>query len=200
MSKVKAWFGGVFYIVMIVWWRLWSNAYRFFYQRKYKKVELSKDLSSAAATTLMRRLTWTKDGPKELWDAVSRPGWVQHVINVVTEGGEQPEGSLDCDDYATWAAHTLRKDYNAKILTFAWIDTRGRSYGHAVCLCNHGTTNMFHVGNWGKLTGFRSLRDVCEDMMRRTDAELPIAWSLLDKNLKVECWGRGLPKDTTPTQ
>lgn len=193
MIKFKVWGAKTFYRVMLWWWGVWSAIYRFFYHRKYRKVPLSQDLSAMAASQLMRRLKWTKDGAKELGDAVSSPHWVQHVVNQVAIQRPQPKGPLDCDDFAIWAAHVMREEYNAKIFTFAWLGEDDKIHGHAVCLCNYGKASMFHVGNWGQIMGLRTLEDVCTDMLRRAHGKEALAWGLLTKDLKVEAWGKGLP-------
>jgi hypothetical protein len=155
-------------------------------------------LTLAESLSKMSRLTWTKDGLTELYDSVGSPGWVQYVLNRVEQGYLQPNGSLDCDDFSSWAAYVLQERYNPVIFVFSWARNK-ELMGHAMCWCEHPDGGYVHIGNWGLSNKYDSLRPACEDILSRysnmnSKAE-PIGWALLTQNLWPTLWGVGLPSN-----
>jgi len=192
--SAKLWFSRTFYRLVIAWWWMWSKVYRFFYHRKYRKIALPQGLHIDSAQAHMNKLTWSKDTWRELGDSVGDPRWVQYCLNQITSTGKQPNGALDCDDFACWAANVIHPGWNPKILSFSWMKD-GKLAGHAVCACGGGLgQSLYYIGNWGKIGVFPNIRGICIDMMSRAKADVAIGWNLRDRNLKLISWGKGLPK------
>ena len=87
----------------------------------FKHIPLDVNLSPEAAWKRMKGLVWTKDGYKELFDDIGSAHWVQHCINQVRRGHEQPHGALDCDEYSAWAMETLHHRYCPLLLSVSYI-------------------------------------------------------------------------------
>jgi len=189
---MKSWFAKRFYIVAIYWWCLWSRLYRFLYHRKYKNFVAPKGyLTIDEANREMAKLTWTKDGTKELWDSMGSDGWVQYVLNCIDAGEGQPVGALDCDDFSYWASRVLQDRYNAVIFVFSWISDK-KLLGHAMCWCELDGSYV-HIGNWGQSSPYNSLKPACVDILDMYSESSPIGWALLTNNLWPITWGVGLP-------
>jgi hypothetical protein len=165
---------------------------------------LLQNISVTRACKEMKKLTWTKDGTKELWDACSSPNWVQYTLNQINSGKKQPEGSLDCDDFSSWAVNVLHDKYNPRIFTFTWYGTsfdtkelqkKYKLHGHAMCLCTDKNGKIFHIGNWGKSKTTKNLKTLCENVLSKANGKFPITWAILDKNLNVLEYGNGLPNE-----
>jgi hypothetical protein len=183
----------VLYRPCLTWWLTWSHIYRELVQGEYDAVIPIKPLAEVVES--MKLLTWTADGPTELWDACGSPGWVQHCLNYLRNGYKQPEGSLDCDDFAVWAANSLSKEHNPRLLSVVWVTKDNKIAGHVVCLCNSAKRDsVFHIGNWGTSRLFDDLHDACTDMVTRAQGEKLIGWCILDKNLKLHKYGTELPE------
>jgi len=177
----------------LAWWTTWSYIYRELVHGGYNPVVPILPLESVVKS--MELLTWTEDGPTELWDACGDPAWVQHCLNCIRNGYTQPKGSLDCDDYAAWAANSLSKEHNPRLLSVVWLTKENKVAGHVVCLCDSASKEaVFHIGNWGTSRLFDDLRDACTDMVTRARGDVMIGWCILDKNLKLHKYGTELPE------
>ena len=205
MLKFKVWMMKRFYRVGLWWWKWWSLLYRFLFHRKYKKVELDSHLTPTEVQTKLDKITWTKDGTRELWDSCGSPHWVQHVLGEIKKTKTQPAGALDCDDFTSWAVEAVDKNLNPRIFSFTWV---GRTFdprpgknaqikeiqGHAMCLLTRiDTGQLFHVGNWGVSQSCNSLRGLCIDILTRANGSEAIGWALMDSGLNVLEYGTGLP-------
>ena len=160
--------------------------------RSSKYLFLPRYLSVDQVMARMRLLTWTADGPRELWDACGSPLWPQHCINEIIDKKPQPEGALDCDDFSAWAAEVIEPRYRPKLLSFVWLNNDNKVVGHVMCLCQH-EGKLFHIGNWGKSRLFPNLRSLCMDVASAAAAKKPIGWCVLTKDLEVMMWGTGFP-------
>lgn len=183
----------VLYRPCLWWWVNWSKVYRHMQTRRLKAhVALPSMQTPIQVLGEMKKLTWTADGPKELWDACGSPLWPQRCLDVISRGGEQPEGALDCDDFSAWAAAVVDPKYRPKLISFVWVNKVGKISGHVMCLCQEGG-KLFHIGNWGKCGPYPNLRALCEDILSREKAQAGIGWCVLSPDLKVRSWGVGLP-------
>ena len=198
LTKLKIKLTTFFYPFVFGWWRTWSRVYRFLFNRKYKNVVVPRNLSYIRADEEMRKLKWSADKLLQLWDVVGGPRWVQHCMNRINEGHPQPIGALDCDEYACWAAHAIHPKYMPLLFCFCWYDTRDdKIHGHAMCWVKNKDGKYFHLGNWGMRGPYTNLNDACLEIMNYCGAgSKPIGWALLDKDLKVQTKGRGLPDKT----
>lgn len=184
-----------FYTFAIRYWSIWSRVYRFFWHRKYSKVELFKNLTPSEANEVVNTLRWTADGPWALWDACGSPHWVQHAINEVAASKEQPTGYLDCDDFSIWCAHAIDKRYYPVIFTFSWLSNDNKLNGHAMCLVRQKDGRMCHVGNWGIFGPYANLRQACEAILNIHGCKDAVGWAILDPSMTVLDSGRALPRE-----
>jgi len=198
LTKLKIKLTTFFYPFAFGWWRTWSRVYRFLFNRKYNDVIVPRNLSYIRADEEMRKLKWSADKLLQLWDVVGSPRWVQHCMNRINEGHPQPKGALDCDEYSCWAAHAIHPKYMPLIFCFCWYDTRDdKIHGHAMCWVKNKDGKYFHLGNWGMRGPYTNLNDACLEIMNYCGAgSKPIGWALLDKDLKAQAKGRGLPDKT----
>lgn len=195
MSTVKVFLARLFYPVALVYWKYWSKLYRSLFHRKYRNIELEKNLNLVQASEKMKTISWTKDGIRELWDSCGSPQWVQHVINEKEKGNLQPKGSLDCDDFSSWAMAVVDKRFYPCLFTFSWLDDEKKLNGHAMCLTRNKDGNIVHIGNWGVSKPYKNLREACEDILVMYHTDIAIGWALLDKDLNILKWGKNLPND-----
>lgn len=167
---------------------LWSKFYRWLYHREYKnKTTLMKGIDPQAAVLLMAKLKWTKDTPKELWDAVGSPYWVQYCIDQISDDKPQPEGALDCDEFSSWAASCLNPNLYPVVLNVFWKNKDGFS-GHHVCMFRN-ESGYYHTGNWGQSGPFPSEGTVIENIIKRKEAEL-VGWAIFEPlTLRLFDWG-----------
>ena len=130
----------------------------------------------------MNQLTWTKDGPRALWDAIGSPHWVQFCLNQVMAGKEQPEGYLDCDEFAAWAACAVDPKYEPLGLNVYYHRGGDQGMGgHNVCLVKEGN-HYYHIGNWGKSLPYISLAGVVNSVYGQVAAEggYLVGWALFE--------------------
>lgn len=176
----------LFFRLAILYWVTWSKVFRWFQNRRYGKTSLQYRLHHIDLLAELKTLTWTKDGPAELWDACGSPHWVQHALNEIARGLPQPSGGLDCDDFTAWAVHVVDPAYTPLMLQVAWTGKDGEARGHVVALLRSPRTmQYFHVGNWG-MSGFSDSVDyLVLDILSRAGAESLIGWSLITKDLRL---------------
>lgn len=182
-----------FYPLAILYWSIWSKAYRFLWQRKYNTTIVDSHLTPSEANEKVNTLRWSADGPWALWDACGTPKWVQYAINEVESGNDQPAGYLDCDDFSIWCAHAIDKRYYPMLFTFSWLDHDKKLKGHAMCLIRQKDGRICHVGNWGIFGPYAHLRQACEEILNINGSTEAIGWALLDSDLTVLRSGRALP-------
>jgi len=160
---------------------LWSQLYRYIYQRKYRSVPVERLGTPEEVQGRLNILRWRKDSFRELWDAVGSPHWVQHCINAVLCGHSQPAGALDCDEFAVWAAQSLAPTFEPVVMNVFWhTDTYT---GHHVCL--YRLNGLFYcLGNWGKMGPYPSTKAAAEAIVAKTDGSL-VGWSTFTPGLKL---------------
>ena len=152
-------------------YQFWSLLYQRIYHKKYKK-DLLRGLTPDHAQNIMNQVQWSKDTPKELWDAIGSPHWFQYVYDETIRTGVQPEGALDCDEYAFWAANSINNKYLPEVASGVWLvsrrDESGKLHydlgGHHVCLVRGD--RFFHVGNWGKSKTFSTEDGLIQDLIK----------------------------------
>jgi len=159
------------------WYLRWSKLYRELWQRGYAN-PVERGLSPDLVMPRMRLLTWTADGPRELWDAIGSPEWVQRCIDVRVCGLPQPAGALDCDEFACWASLALDDAYRPYVLNVNWrVRGSGRFLGHHVCVYQDKLGRLFHMGNWGVRGDFITEECIVRDII--ADGEL-VGWAAWD--------------------
>jgi hypothetical protein len=193
MKDFKFKFSQKFYRVMLWWVVFWSKTYRFFAQPKwkYKKTPLDNNLTPWQAWERIKVLEWREDTWKVLNNVLHRPEYVQLIINCKTFFGYQPDGSMDCDDFAVWCANVIEDEkYEPCILMVSWQQDDGTQLGHAVCLIRDKENNEFHhVGNWGIRGPFKTLGDAIRQIKM---GHRLIGWAAFSKDLKLLNWGTKL--------
>jgi len=184
-----------FYKVGYLWWSYWSKLYQALYHFRYRKVELPDNLTLTEVEDSLKKLRWSPDSWKELWDACGSPRHVQHELNAMAAGKKWPYKQMDCDDFAIWAANTIDKNFYARIYTFSWLTKDGKVQGHAMCLCRNSDGKIFHMGNWGTSAPFLNLKEVCKSILSKTKSKEALCWGLFDKDLNLLECGSGLPSE-----
>jgi len=160
---------------------LWSWLYRCLYQRKYRSVPIEEMGTPDAVQGRLNILKWKKDSFRELWDAIGSPHWVQHCINTMLSGNDQPDGAMDCDEFAVWAAKALIPFYKPVVLNVFW---RSKTYsGHNVCLYQMDGA-FYSIGNWGKMGPKSSAKAMAEAIASRADGAL-IGWAEFTPDLRL---------------
>ena len=172
----------------------WSKLYQAIYHRKFRNIVLT-EMTPLTAESTLRLIEWRPDRWKEWGDVVGSPHWVQYCLNTVKEGRPQPEGALDCDDFALWSAQCLSTDYEPLYFTTSWMDMAGKFTGHAVCVFFRGPLRklLYHIGNWGTRGPFPNLRSISKKMIDMSGGIEPIGWSLYTKDMKLIDFGKGMP-------
>ncbi len=178
-----------------LWWSYWSRIYRVLYHTKYNKVELPENMPLTEVEENLKKLRWSPDTWKELWDACGSPNRVQNELNEMSAGKEWPYEQMDCDDFAIWAANVIDKNFYARIYTFSWLSKDDQIQGHAMCLCRNSDGRIFHMGNWGTSAPYSNLREVCESILAGRKAKEALCWGLFDKDLNLLESGAGLPDE-----
>ena len=184
-----------FHKIGYLWWSYWSRAYRVLYHTKYNKVELAKNLPLTEVEESLKKLRWSPDTWKELWDACGSPNRVQNELNELAAGKRWPYLQMDCDDFSVWAANVIDKNFYARIYTFSWLSKDDEIQGHAMCLCRNSDGRIFHMGNWGTSAPYSNLKEVCESILAARQAKEALCWGLFDKDLNLLDSGPGLPDE-----
>jgi hypothetical protein len=192
--RTKLYFSKRFFRLGFLWWSSWSKVYRRIYHDKYSTVPLATNLSLTQVQHNLSRLNWLPDGLKELWDACGSPRRVQYMLNRLNDGKPQPLGPMDCDDFSIWAAHVIDKNFYPRIFCFAYVDPRDCSIrAHAMCLLRQPDGRIFHLSNWGTSGAFLNLREVCLDVLEKTNSPESVGWCILQKDLSILDIGLELP-------
>jgi len=175
----------IFWSGIYMWW---SKRYRRLYQSRYT-VPLPGINPIDIVLSKLKLLKWTRDGPRELWDAVGSPHWVQHCINHRLAGHKQPEGALDCEDFAVYAAAVLPPSYDPVVLGAYWYGEEGWK-GHGVCLYHLDDGAYYYIGNWGNLGPFLGPLEVLRDLLSRPAGEKAlIGWARYTTDLRTIDYG-----------
>lgn len=175
----------IFWSGIYMWW---SKRYRNLYHSKFK-TPLPGINNVDTVLSKLALLKWTRDGFRELWDAVGSPHWVQYCINHIISGHGQPKGALDCDEFAVYASAILPPSYDPIVLSVGWYGNKGWK-GHNVCLYRLDDGTYYYIGNWGNLGPFENPAAVVKDIIRRPTGENTlIGWARYTADLKVKDYG-----------
>lgn len=198
----------LFFVFRLRIYSLWSRLYQRIFHNRFSNPEsalyvpLSEELLPQQAQNLMNLVRWTADGPRELWDAIGSPHWFQHILRTLQEGGKQPSGAVDCDEYSVWAANTVARNFKPHVLSVSWISevpTQKRlsfkGGGHNVCICEgerEGRKFYFHIGNWGRSRNFDRIEGVIVDILVRGNRHKNhlAGWALWTPDLKLVATSR----------
>lgn len=158
-------------------WIAWSTIYRLFKHANYVTTNpISRTQSLEEVNDSLARLAWRGDGFAELGDAIGSPYWVQYCINEMAFRGKQPEGALDCDDFAIYACHALSghpqtdSQKSRPILAGIWWSDGLAIRGHAICIYqmnSHGKSHYYNISNWGLSGPFESIEEVSNEVFTR---------------------------------
>lgn len=175
----------------------WSHIYRLIHHREYMlSIPIGK-MSPEHLDRQMKKLTWTRDSFRELWDAIGSPHWVQYCINIITTINRQPPGALDCDEFSVWAASVLLDKYRPVVLNIVWkkpkVDKTPK--GHHVCMYVDDR-GYFHTGNFGTHGPFTSRSSTIVDVLhkvKRNTQDL-VGWATFTPDLTlIDYSTKGLP-------
>jgi hypothetical protein len=191
--SIKVFFVSRLYVVGLVWWKYWSKFYRS-RDDDYGYITLPTGWDPESAGVVLTALRWQPDGGKELWDVCRSPKWVEFCLKCLEDGYDQPAGALDCDEFAIWSAHVLAQKYAPYMLTTSWVSNDSEILGHALCIGKLKDGRLFHLGNWGYHAGFSDLKELCEDIKDKARSDRFVAWAILDLDMTVMSWGRGMPQ------
>lgn len=174
-------------------WCAWSRVYRRIWHHRYRHLAVWSNADLPTVARVLRTLEWRADGPRELLDACGSAQWVQHCVEEVAAGRQQPTARpLDCDDAAVWAATALADRYLARMLTVAWLDGwRVRGHVVAVADCSFasgGFTVLDHAGARWRQSAAGVVASIPP-----AGASI-IAWAELTPGMRVLRWGRSLPR------
>lgn len=215
--KIKTAVGQFFsFLYLLAIGRWWWRLYRLLREQRYSTVTLQSYKSFRDLVEILRTCTWTADGWEQLWDTISYPGKVQHVINT------QPAGKRsigDCGAFAVYIANVLEQSATfggfengrfvlepwnglmldrARILTVTWIDKDGNYNGHNVCLIDWYDLNATrHPLNGADFYSYMDydypkgpdldIRGVIERVMKDyAPGGKCLCWSIHDKDLNLE--------------
>ncbi len=142
-TKIKLYVGiaWTWFYMSIGYYGAWSRLYRFFWEFKYRNLELSTYASYEELLAVTRKLIWTADTWQQLFDAISRPEKVEYIAKW---GIEKRVG--DCDEFAIYNVATLNKSLRegkfigdfelegALLMSVMWMDKDGNYGGHNVAL------------------------------------------------------------------
>ena len=185
-----------FYLSNILsFYSIWSKIYRKFNHDMFRSIPLDVGLSPEAAWKRMSVLTWTKDGYKELFDAIGSPHWVQHCINQIRRGQEQPHGALDCDEFSAWAVETLHRRYCPLLLSIAYQkEGRLKPGGHNVCVYVDKDVQIYHLSNWGISGPYHNLEQLVNHTCQMAKAK-KIGWAIHNRSLNHLRFGVKCPRN-----
>lgn len=190
---------GIYLYIQLRIYSLWSKLYQFMFQKDFRApIELHSGYSSIVNSMRSGKL-YKSDGPRELWDAIGHPEYVQWVINK----GEAPMG-MDCDEHAIYIVAALNCAIksgvfvdstllDAKLLTISWIDKKGKFGGHNVALLRTRVVTFYPYAYSFMDYGFPSkakgsINEIVDDVVHRYGGlgAKCIGWSTQDENLKVQ--------------
>ena len=160
-----------FLSMVFYFYAFWSKLYRKIWQRKYKKIKLSKGLVPNEAQKLLDKMEWRKDSYKEFFDSIGSPNWFQYCLNEVLENRAQPKGSLDCDDFASWFAHAIHPRFRPQLLSVMFVTNDGVMTGHAVCVWEDDFGKYYHSGVGFTRGHFRNYKEIIKDLSVVFDAK-----------------------------
>jgi len=93
--------------------------------------------------------------------------------------GQDPDGSLDCEDFALWAARAIAVRYEPVILVVAWSTgfCPWQMAGHAVCVYREPDGVMGYMDLWHQREDVgRALDEVVNDILHRQGGHPLVGW------------------------
>ncbi len=180
---------GYFIGFKLRYYLVWSRLYRWFRERKYKKMLTSMPVLNIAATeSEMRRMAghWRNDTWRSLWDASGGP----YYFEAVRKGlAQPPEHDFDCDSFASWVDKACIASMFC--LSVSWMDGK-KPGGHVVAVCRTAApAALWHMSNWGRRGPFSSVAEIIKDVL---GARLMIGWGAFSWDLKyIDCSTKKLP-------
>lgn len=163
-------------------YRVKSWLYRKLFEHgvKWYPVQTHRDLDALAAT--LRKMNWTADGWRQLWDAISYPGAVQARM----DSGNFDVG--DCDEFAIYIAAVVKKSRipgvtNPRLLTVVWQEKDGTLGGHNVCLLEfQGAPDDQRHGymDYGMPRRYASVEGCVQGVLQRYRGETCLGWAISD--------------------
>lgn len=193
--KLKLMRGITWLVFRLRLYYVWSKIYRFFFERKWKHIELPLFESLEAIEETTGQMKWRKDTWHVLWDTISTP---KATYGRFLRG--EPAG--DCDDISLFAVRCIEKyvdqSPNPKgigeigLLSCPYINRKGKGKigGHNVGVFRytlHGETYWAWISNWrrGKIQWrVGSLEGVVRAVVEGAGAA-SLGWSFANTKLKV---------------
>ncbi len=181
--KIKRWF-----------FKMWTKQYQVSEVSHFHTPHWHS-LSPLAASIVMSKIKWTKDGYKELWDASHHPYYSDYIINsilsyqnvdvpyaievakrnsvefqslmsTVKTGDGQPVGSFDCDDFALWGAKAILSKYKPVVLSVFFKTGFWPWQVGGHAVCMYlYNKRYYHIGNWGKSKGYVTVQELVNDIV-----------------------------------
>lgn len=137
---------GTFLYLQLHIYKIWSNIYRFFRERRFRDIPLRhfSDLKDLGKYLSENSGKWTADKWEQLFDAVSYPSKAQEVF----DDKFKPTSGFDCDDYAIYITNVLERSLaiatmpaastaipvaDPRFFTVTWLEG-WKPGGHNTCL------------------------------------------------------------------
>lgn len=154
-------------------YKIWHKIYTFIYERQYKDVAVPLAKTYKDIHNQTRWLTYRSDGFKQLWDAVSSPQRLQHLIN-----NKLIESGVDCGAWAMYNAHVINQSVkfqvfesisSASFMTLMWLDDKGKAQAHNVTLIgtlNKAGCTYSYMDYWYPSEQRNSIKEVFWDILK----------------------------------
>lgn len=190
--KVFLWRLGFMLASWTRYYKNWSHLYQWLYERQYGIVPVSTYPTLEALQKVIATCTWTNDGAKELGDAFSSAGYIQHVID---GGGKRAIG--DCDEFAMYNATAIRDSIDAGVwkdrlvkdtlvMTLCWLDKiTGKHEGHNVCLIEWADGKYSYIDYFAPSNEASNMHDVALQVVNDYGGNQLVGWAIQDRNLDV---------------
>ena len=89
--------------------QVWSLFYRVIWERKLFGTPLKRFAALSDLVAYIRGLKWRADSWRELWDATSSPGAIQHRANT------EPKKLIgDCDEFGVYISSVIKNELKEK--------------------------------------------------------------------------------------
>ena len=145
----------------------WSKLYRAVFERGYRAAPLPPAATVDEVRAALEAVTWSPDGPRHLFDAISSPGavWARRRD--------------DCDGFAILAATLLaRMDPQSAPLLVSTV-VLPVSESHTVCAFSDGAGDGYRVFDNARLRDerFATLDDIAAYVAKR--GRVPVCWDVV---------------------
>lgn len=165
---------GCFLYLQLWMYAIKSWCYRWIWERHFRYVTPPRADTVEEVLDIDRTWTWTKDGPKQLWDAFSYPG----AMYSMKKG--------DCDEFAVALAHIFLHNripgyLNPRIGTVMWINDKGGTGGHNVCVLDLPDGRVAYM-DYGLPEAYKNLADMALAIRLKYAGEksISLGWSISD--------------------